>query len=596
MGIPKYFKHIVSNFKSLTIPLDGSCEIAIDNLYFDMNCLIHPCVQKVIKAHPNEVKQHMLEEKSEKYISDEFYITNLEVLIYNEIDSYVDTIITRVNPTKLVYLAIDGVASRAKMEQQRLRRYRSIKEKRLKREIYERYSIDIKNQPDFDTNCITPGTIFLYKIGQHIRKYINNKSKEAKYSSLKWILDDCQNKGEGEHKIFQYMKRETQNDINCVYGLDADLIMLSLCSKCSVYLLREHVYYGGGLSEQDYIYFNVDEFKNQLIDKLTGMIQCDTFGCNDEQTEEKTINKENLVLDYIVLGFLIGNDFLPPLLGISLSNTSFSYLLKVYCDIIKNTRNRYLVKDGLINFDFIRSIVNRIYADEPSLLKEYQHNVDNWYPIIRAPRDNKLEMDLEKLKYYPYYNKKQHFKLDQDAWNDRYYLHYFGIRNVLKNKPFINDICQNYIDGLQWNLEYYLNKSPSDSWYYRFPAAPCLRELCMYLSNRVYPTAFNNTISFTPFEQLAIVLPLESGRLIWPKKFGEMAKTDLKLKSFYPIEYDLDTWNKHYLHESNPVLVPIDAIYIKNIFNGIELTEFEKKRNSETGLFIIESRIVETVS
>lgn len=589
MGIPKYFKHIVSNFNSLTIPLDNNCKIGIDNLYFDMNCLIHPCVQKVIKAHPNEVKEYLVEEVSDKYILDEYYNTNLETLIYNEIDSYVDKIVSRVNPSKMVYLAIDGVASRSKMEQQRYRRYRSVKEKKLKREIYEKHSIDVKNMVDFDTNCITPGTIFLYKLCQHIRKYIKDKSKEEKYNSLKWILDDCQNRGEGEHKIFQYMKLYTKTDINCVYGLDADLIMLSLCSNCVVYLLREHKYYGGNMSEEDFIYFNVDGFKDKLIEKLMDMIQPDVSLNNYEQTYEKPINKENIVLDYIVLGFLIGNDFLPPLLGISLSNTSFNYLLKIYCDMIKNSRNSYLVKDGVINFDGVRSIINRIYADENMLLKEYQSSIDNWSPFIRVSRENKLEMDLEKLKYYPFYNKKQHFKLNQYDWNDKYYLHYFGVKNILKNKPFINEICQNYIDGLQWNLEYYLNKSPSDTWYYRYQAAPCLRELCMYLANRVYPATFNNKITFTPFEQLAIVLPLETGRKIWPRKYNELSMKDLKLKSFYPIEYELDTWNKHYLHESNPILVPIDGNYIKNVFNCMELTEFEKKRNCETGLYIIEN-------
>ena len=55
----------------------------------------------------------------------------------------------------------------------------------------------------------------------------------------KYILDDCQNRGEGEHKILQYLKNYTKDDINCIYGLDADLIMLSLCADSKIYLLRE---------------------------------------------------------------------------------------------------------------------------------------------------------------------------------------------------------------------------------------------------------------------------------------------------------------------------------------------------------------------
>ena len=45
-------------------------------------------------------------------------------------------------------------------------------------------------------------------------------------------------RGEGEHKILQHIKKYTKDDINSMYGLDADLIMLSLVSGSKVYLLE----------------------------------------------------------------------------------------------------------------------------------------------------------------------------------------------------------------------------------------------------------------------------------------------------------------------------------------------------------------------
>ena len=99
----------------------------------------------------------------------------------------VDRIFAAVRPRRLLFLAIDGIAPRAKMNQQRVRRFRSAQEARERREakdetrkelVGEGYDIDDDEEDpksEWDSNVITPGTTFMYKLGEYIRFYIADR-------------------------------------------------------------------------------------------------------------------------------------------------------------------------------------------------------------------------------------------------------------------------------------------------------------------------------------------------------------------------------------------------------------------------------------
>ena len=72
-------------------------------------------------------------------------------------------------------MAIDGVAPRAKMNQQRGRRFRSAREAEdLIRKALEAGEV-LPKQERFDSNCITPGTPFMVRLQEQLKYFISMK-------------------------------------------------------------------------------------------------------------------------------------------------------------------------------------------------------------------------------------------------------------------------------------------------------------------------------------------------------------------------------------------------------------------------------------
>ena len=98
-----------------------------------------------IGSHPND---------------DDAHFRLSEEQIFTSIFSYVDLLFSKVKPKKLFFMAVDGVAPRAKMNQQRSRRFRTAKEAKEVREKALRKGEKLPDEKAFDSNCITPGAYY----------------------------------------------------------------------------------------------------------------------------------------------------------------------------------------------------------------------------------------------------------------------------------------------------------------------------------------------------------------------------------------------------------------------------------------------------
>jgi len=72
--------------------------------------------------------------------------------------NYIEHLFGKIKPKQLFFMAIDGVAPRAKMNQQRARRFRTALDAENAKEKAIRDGVEMPKEDPFDSNCITPGT------------------------------------------------------------------------------------------------------------------------------------------------------------------------------------------------------------------------------------------------------------------------------------------------------------------------------------------------------------------------------------------------------------------------------------------------------
>lgn len=103
------------------------------------------------------------------------------------------------------------------------------------------------------------GTPFMARLSEQLKYFVNKKiTEDANWRDIKVVLSGHEVPGEGEHKVMEYIRlSKAQPDYNpnvrhCLYGLDADLIMLGLLSHDPHFcLLREEVKFGPARKRKD---------------------------------------------------------------------------------------------------------------------------------------------------------------------------------------------------------------------------------------------------------------------------------------------------------------------------------------------------------
>ena len=537
MGIPSYFRKIINDFPEV---IKSNVDNQPSNLFLDFNCCIHGC--------SNELKKNTYENHED-----------FEKDLIKSVLEYIDKIFDFVKPKELFYISIDGIPPRSKMIQQRNRRF--MKDWRNEKLISALRKKKLNNEIDlieneWNSSAISPGTKFMDKLS----KQINNKlNSDNKYKYIKSILSDSHNEGEGEYKIYNYMTKNKITKDSIIYGLDADLIMLSLLNNTNIHLLREPLFLEMPNNEP-FLYVSINKLKESI--KLY-------------YNEYFPIDKDNLINNYVFLSFLLGNDFVPHISFISIKNNSLEELLNFYKNISNNLNENILIvtenkKKNIykINYNFLTELFHELSKIETDKLIDMSNNHFNKRPFIKK-FDNQLDYFKNMLELYPQLNKNEDLiKVGHKNWKNNYYYYKF---NTLSTKD-IRDISLNYLETLEFTLDYYFHQEYHPTFYYRFNNSPLILDVYNYLLslkidniedtsqikidipyNELYP---NIKISI-PL-QLLMILPPSSIDLINKKYHKFMTDINQGVLHYYPDDFKVDTYLKDYLWLCNPILPDID--------------------------------------
>lgn len=530
MGIPYYFYVIARSYDGILLK-KWNASTPCDHFFLDFNGLMHPASQSYLKSVdpskvPNDIEKGIL------------------TFIWKELQ----TAIELVQPKQTVQIYIDGVAPIAKMVQQRKRRYMSI----FRKKILNQYGL-------WDSNAISPGTTFMSRVHASLKAHIRY-SKE----SFQYFLSTSDEPGEGEHKLFERLKRlyHSPDEIKIIHGMDADLIMLSLLSHVShIYLLREDP------KTEEPIYLDINALRKGILKDLKIRYQ---WRISDNAfTDLFSKEAKEIIETYVILCMLLGNDFIPHPISLSLKKAGLERIMEIAKDLWNDGLILIDIETHTIHWMFLGKLLEQLSKTENEDVKDVVQEY-----IKKRPHYETEEERFELYPILPEYkdplaNELIH-KIDFKKWRLYYYKHLFQCR--LNDTKVIVQSCHLFLQGILWTYHYYKGHPKDDRWFYPYTYSPTLRDISNYLNSHIQTfeslqtewKASTQPRYFThPVVQLLSILPKESSHCL-PPKYKPLFEHK-HIQYMYPNDYCLQTFMKTHLWECNPVLPPMDIDTIERI-------------------------------
>jgi 5'-3' exonuclease len=451
-----------------------------------------------------------------------------ETGLCHAISAYMAEIITLVKPTEGVYVACDGVVCAAKRRQQRLRRFKGPWIASL--ESLE--SLEPKTASrSWDQNALTPGTAFMNQLGTIL---VSEGARLQTHLGIDVIVSTTSEPGEGEHKLLAFLrkKKQTQSiDSVMIYGLDADLIVLSMLlhaeTGASVHLLRE-----------------AQEFESQGKGQEKGTSQNEWRTLDIVALGKAMIPDINpaKIRDFVATMTLLGNDFLPRSLTRTVRDNGIPILIQSLQHSCWNV-GRHIIDPGGNNSIKTEELLHLI---QPWAATEVQD-------ILAKVKKQEQEQErgrgsqMESIQF-------QHANmsgLNRDTLTSMY-------------KSWHPGTADAYIQGIAWTWDYYSGKPVDQTWCFDEHIPPMWRDIVAHLTEvgevgvRSPPITFPTPLS-EPIHLLS-VLPMESIHRLLPPVYVNLA---LANPWYWPTSWLIHDIGKTQLWECDPIIPQIPECVLR---------------------------------
>ncbi|VDO07664.1 unnamed protein product [Rodentolepis nana] len=333
MGVPKFYRWISQRYPCINQIIKDNEVVPIDHVYLDLNGIIHS------SSHCDGMAFDVFDEDK----------------VFQTIANYINYIINLIKPRKTIFLAVDGVAPRAKMTQQRARRF--VGPKKVADEIKKRKEKGqkIDETTIFDSNVISPGTEFMARLHEYFKTYIANQITNNPI----WRRADVIYSG---HDIFLGLATHEPN----------------LC------ILRENVYTVKSPIPQNIPFCLVHL---SLLREYIGL----EFGDLKDEISFP-FDLERIIDDWIFMGYFLGNDFIPNLPNMHIHAESFIFLWDTY-HVVLPKLDGYINDFGKLNLERFHVFITELASFDMHWFAESQAD-QRW---MHGKHGAKMARELQRL-------------------------------------------------------------------------------------------------------------------------------------------------------------------------------------------------------
>lgn len=339
------------------------------------------------------------------------------------------TDINAMAPRDSVTICMDGFPCDGKIWNQKFRRFKPT-------------CIKQEDSLVFSTALFSPGTPFMEKLDRELAKLPDI------YPHLNFTFSSSAVYGEGEHKLIHELK---------MLNNESDTYMI-ICNDSDIYILA-----GVSMVRNVYVY---NEFVNKFGVKQENIKSIDAM----KATLGRIMRQPNVdiaIVDFMVISFFFGNDFLPFVRCLF----DFVHCMNIVLREVYDPDYSFIL-NGRILRENIHNFIYRMMKREADLA--YMVKAQSGFNIgIRDDSSGKLDY--------------KRYLADYSAHVSSIYKPGEQVTSELDR-----EMSEMYIQTLIWNIKYYLGSVIDCEMYYGFMHAPTFNSLCKY-----FESSYDESVSLT---------------------------------------------------------------------------------------------------